>query len=67
LLSPSAKRERDTHCHLSLDRDVRCLKAPHPGLARWLELWCAGAPEPQYLVSLRSGLWDLLANDYAAT
>ena len=25
------------------------------------------APERQYLASLRSGLWDLLANDYAAT
>jgi hypothetical protein len=27
----------------------------------------AAAPERQYLASLRSGLWDLLANDYAAT
>jgi hypothetical protein len=36
-------------------------------LARRLELWCAAAPEWQYLASLRSGLWDLLANDYAAT
>jgi len=26
-----------------------------------------GAPERQYLALLRSGLWDLLANDYAAT
>ena len=39
----------------------------HRSLARWLELWCAAAPERQYLASLRSGLWDLLANDYAAT
>src|SRR5262249_60973688 len=28
---------------------------------------CTAAPERQYLASLRSGLWDLLANDYAAT
>src|SRR5215475_5245507 len=39
----------------------------HRGLARRLELWCTAAPERQYLASLRSGLWDLLANDYAAT
>src|SRR5262244_2944997 len=39
----------------------------HRGLARRLELRCAAAPEWQYLASLRSGLWDLLANDYAAT
>jgi hypothetical protein len=42
-------------------------KAAHRGLARGFELRCAAAPERQYLVSLRSGLWDLLANDYAAT
>jgi hypothetical protein len=34
--------------------------------SRRLELWCAAAPERRYLASLRSGLWDLLANDYAA-
>jgi hypothetical protein len=39
----------------------------HRRLARRVELWCAAAPERQYLASLRSGLWDLLANDYAAT
>jgi len=37
------------------------------GLARRLELFCTAAPERQYLAYLRSGLWDLLANDYAAT
>src|SRR5262252_765731 len=36
----------------------------HRSLARRLELWCAAALERQYLASL---LWDLLANDYAAT
>src|SRR5262245_19889494 len=35
--------------------------------SRRLEVWCTAAPERQYLASLRSGLWDLLANDYAAT
>jgi hypothetical protein len=39
----------------------------HRRLARRLEHWCMAAPERQYLASLRSGLWDLLANDYAAT
>src|SRR5262249_480942 len=39
----------------------------HRGLVRRLELWCTAAPGRQYLASLRSGLWDLLANDYAAT
>src|SRR5262249_36675397 len=39
----------------------------HRSLARRLELWCAAAAERRYLASLRSGLWDLLANDYAAT
>jgi hypothetical protein len=42
-------------------------KGSHRSLARRLELWCAAAPERQYLASLRSGLWDRLANDYAAT
>jgi hypothetical protein len=44
-----------------------CSRTPPCSLARRLELWCAAAPEWQYLASLRSGLWDLLANDYAAT
>ena len=35
----------------------------HGSLVRRLELWCAAAPKRQYLASLRSGLWDLLAND----
>jgi hypothetical protein len=39
----------------------------HGSLARRLELWCAAAPERQYLALLRSGLWHLLANNYAAT
>ena len=44
-----------------------CSRTPPCSLARRLELWCAAAPEWQYLASLRSGRWDLLANDYAAT
>src|SRR5262245_58095111 len=37
-------------------------------LARQLELWCRAAPlQRQYLASFRSRLWDLLAEDYAAT
>jgi hypothetical protein len=42
------------------------------GLARGGGGYCrrqllAAAPERQYLASLRSGFWDLLANDKAAT
>ena len=53
--------------------DSRSLLSPalrerrNRGLARRLELFCTAAPERQYLAYLRSGLWDLLANDYAAT
>jgi len=52
------------HCTTAAASSCECR---HGSLAHRLELWCAAAPEWQYLASLRSGLWDLLANDYAAT
>src|SRR5262245_2521062 len=61
------KEGQDAGCFHPLFPSPALSERRHCGLARRLELWCTAALERQYLASLRSGLWDLLANDYAAT